>query len=146
MDPVFNEEREWRKAHNDYAQTFAELGMVGLFFLGWLLFASIKTSIALLDGETKGELRYLLMGVIVALGGLSITAFFSFPFQLATPTFVFALYLGVLGGCSSQPIQPEKPCWARQDVYHPSLPGLSASVLPVSSYSSWYCSPFNTID
>ena len=109
VDPVFNEEREWRKAHNDYAQTFAELGMVGLFFLGWLLFASIKTSIALLDGETKGELRYLLMGVIVALGGLSITAFFSFPFQLATPTFVFALYLGVLGGCSSQPIQPENP-------------------------------------
>ena len=109
VDTVFNEEGEWRKAHNDYAQTFAELGIIGLFLLGWLLFALIRTSTTVLNRETKGELRYLLMGVIVALGGLSITAFFSFPFQLATPTFVFALYLGVLGGCSSQPIQPENP-------------------------------------
>jgi len=107
VDPVFNEEGEWRKAHNDYAQTFAELGIVGLFFLGWLLFALIRTSIAVLDRERNGDLRYLLMGVIVALGGLSIIAFFSFPFQLATPTFIFALYLGVLGGCSSPDTQPE---------------------------------------
>jgi len=109
VDRVFNEAGEWRKAHNDYAQTFAELGMGGLFFLGWLLFALIKTSISVLDEGTKGELRYLLMGVTVALGGFSIIAFFSFPFQLATPTFIFALYLGVLGGCSSRNTQPESP-------------------------------------
>ncbi len=126
VDRVFNEAGEWRKAHNDYAQTFAELGMVGLLFLGWLLFALSKTSIALLDGETKGELRYLLMGVIVALGGLSITAFFSFPFQLATPTFVFALYLGVLGGCSSRNTQPES--FVRQGKVSLVLPSWTVSV------------------
>ena len=107
VDPVFNEGREWRKAHNDYAQTFAELGVVGLFFLAWLLLALIKTAIAVLDGGTHRDLRYLLMGVVVALSGLSISAFFRFPFQLATPTFIFALYLGVLGGYSSWNTQPE---------------------------------------
>ena len=126
MDPVFNEEGEWRKAHNDYAQTFAELGIVGLFLLGWLFIALIKTSIAVLNREMKGELRYLLMGVIVALAGLSITAFFSFPFQLATPTFVFALYLGILGGRSSQPVRPENP--VRQGRTSITLPPWAVSV------------------
>ncbi len=98
VDPMFTVRAQWGRAHNDYAQTFAELGMVGLFFLGWLLFALMKTSIALLGEETKGELRYLVMGVIVALLGLLVNAFLSFPFQMSTPTFIFALYLGVLGG------------------------------------------------
>ena len=126
VDPVFNERGEWRKAHNDYAQTFAELGIVGFSLLGWLLFVLIKTSIALLNRETKGELRYLIMGVIVALAGLSINAFFSFPFQLATPTFVFALFLGVLGGCSSQPVRPENP--VRQGRTSITLPPWAVSV------------------
>ena len=126
VDPVFNEGGEWRKAHNDYAQTFAELGIVGLFSLGWLLLALIRTSYGVLDGGKNGELRYLHMGVIVALAGLSITAFFSFPFQLATPTFVFALYLGVLGGCPSQPVQPESP--VRQGRTSITLPPWAVSV------------------
>jgi len=108
VDPVFSGEGEWRRAHNDYVQIFAELGLVGLFFLGWLFFALIKTSTALLGEETKNEPRYLLMGVMVALGGLSVSAFFSFPFQISTPTFVFAVYLGVLGGqYSRQTMQNE---------------------------------------
>jgi len=98
VDPVLSETEQWGRAHNDYAQTFAELGIVGLFFLGWILFALIKISLALLGRETEEKQRYLMMGVLLALSGLSITAFFSFPFQMATPTFIFALYLGVLGG------------------------------------------------
>ena len=98
VDPVFSGAGEWHRAHNDYVQIFAELGLVGLFFLGWLFFALIKTSFALLGEETNGKLRYLLMGVMVALGGLAVSAFFSFPFQISTPTFVFVIYLGVLGG------------------------------------------------
>jgi len=98
VDSVFSGGGEWRRAHNDYVQIFAELGLVGLFLLGWLFFALIKTSIALLGEETKGELRYLLMGIMAALLGLSLTAFFSFPFQIATPSVMFAVYLGVLGG------------------------------------------------
>ena len=108
VDPVFDEDGQWQRAHNDYVQTFAELGVVGLFFLGWLLFALIKTSAALLN-QPRRELRYLLMGVIVALSGLSVSAFFSFPFQMVTPTFVFAIYLGILGGHSSrQSMEDEK--------------------------------------
>jgi hypothetical protein len=126
LDSVFNEGGEWRKAHNDYVQTFAELGIVGLILLGWLLFVLIKTSITLLDGETKGEFRYLLMGVLVALGGLSINAFFSFPFQLATPTFIFALYLGVLGGYSSWNTQPENS--VRQGTVSMVLPSWTVAV------------------
>ena len=97
-DLYFTDDGRWRRAHNDYVQTFAELGLVGLFFLGWLIFAFTKTCVALLSKETRGELRYLLMGVMVALGGLSVSAFFSFPFQMITPVFIFMVYLGLLGG------------------------------------------------
>ena len=97
VDQVFDEDGQWQRAHNDYAQVFAELGIVSLLFLGWLLFALMRTS-AVLMGQLKGELRYLVMGVLVALAGLSVSAFFSFPFQMVTPTFIFAVYLGVLGG------------------------------------------------
>ena len=115
VDPMFSVGGQWGRAHNDYAQTFAELGMVGLFFLGWLLFALIKTSIALLGEKRKGELRYLFMGVIVALLGLLVNAFFSFPFQMSAPTFIFAIYLGVLGGhYSRQSRQSEKSVLRRK--------------------------------
>ena len=127
VDPVFSGASKWGRAHNDYAQTFSELGLVGLFFLGWLLIAVIKTSIAVLNREMKGELRYLLVGLIVALAGLSITAFFSFPFQLATPTFVFALYLGVLGGhYSRQKVQGRDSVSCREAFI--SLPSWVATV------------------
>jgi len=75
--------------------------------LGWLLFVLIKVCVALLGQEPRGELRYLLMGVIVALGGLSISAFFSFPFQMITPVFIFMIYLGLLGGHYSRQSFPE---------------------------------------
>jgi len=108
-DLMFTDEGQWRRAHNDYLQTFVELGFVGLFFLGWLLFVLIKVCVALLGEETRGELRYLLMGVIVALGGLSVSAFFSFPFQMITPVFIFSIYLGLMGGhLSQQRLQEEK--------------------------------------
>jgi len=108
VDTVFNESGQWGRAHNDYVQTFAELGVVGLFFLVWLLVALMKITLALLGQETKDEQRYLMMGVLLALSGLSVIAFFSFPFQMSTPTFIFALYLGVLGGhYSRQQLQDE---------------------------------------
>jgi len=102
VDSVFDEEGQWQRTHNDYVQIFAELGLVGLFFGGWLLFALTKTCLALSREETKEEVRYLLMGVIVALSGLLVNAFFSFPFQMVTPTFIFAVYLGVLAGHDSR--------------------------------------------
>ena len=50
---------------NDYVQSFAELGLVGLFFMGWLFVASMKTSIALVSKEMKGEQRYNLGMLLV---------------------------------------------------------------------------------
>ena len=98
VDVVFTDHGQWGRAHNDYLQTFSDLGMVGLFFLGWLLFALIKACVGLLGEEPGGELHYLVRAVMIALLGLSVNAFFSFPFQMVTPTFLFAIYLGVLGG------------------------------------------------
>ncbi len=127
VDPVFSGRSKWVRAHNDYVQTFAELGLVGLFFLGWLLFAVMKTSIAVMGKETRKELRYLVMGVILGLAGLCVIAFFSFPFRLATPTFVFALYLGVLGGHYSRQQLQEKNSVSGREAFI-SLPAWVATV------------------
>ena len=108
VDPSFGGRAQWGKAHNDYIQIFAELGLAGLCFLGWFLFALMKTSFALLGKKTEGEVRYLVMAVMAALVGLSVNAFFSFPFQLATPTFIFAIYAGILGGCYARQSPPRR--------------------------------------
>ena len=127
VDSVFGERGQWGRAHNDYAQTFAELGLVGLFFLGWLLVALMKITVALLGQETKDEQRYLMMGVILALSGLSVNAFFSFPFQMSTPTFIFALYLGVLGGHYSRQQLLDEISVSRRKVFL-SLPSWAFTV------------------
>jgi len=61
------------------------------------------------------------MAVMIALLGLSVSSFFSFPFQSVTPPFLFAIYLGVLGGQ-----------YSRESVQHENsaAPGKGSIVLP----------------
>ena len=130
VDPVFSETGQWGRAHNDYVQSFAELGLVGLFFMGWLLVASMKTSIALLSKEMKGEQRYLMMGVILALGGLFVTAFFSFPFQTVTSTFIFAIYLAARGRSTFSELRWYPPMEAAKGSAELGFSGQAAGISP----------------
>ena len=118
---------------------------MGLFFLGWLIFVLTKTCVALLGNETRGELRYLLIGVMVALSGLSVSAFFSFPFQMITPVFIFMVYLGLLGGhYSRQRLQGDSVAQRKVTLV---LHSWAAPVgVALTSYSFGYWCRLNTID
>ncbi len=96
-DNQFSLTRQLHNAHNDYLQIWAELGIIGfmIFLLTGLLFLSkLKT---IVFDETSFEKKPLWgLGILTGLLGISITALFSFPLQLATPLFFIFVFLGSL--------------------------------------------------
>ncbi|KHD11588.1 hypothetical protein PN36_01055 [Candidatus Thiomargarita nelsonii] len=96
-DRGFNEQNQLRHAHNDYVQTAVEVGMIGIFFLAWLSFAIFKVAFTLISPGYDRRIRFWTLGILVAISGLMINAFFSFPFQRAIPPFIFMTFIGILG-------------------------------------------------
>ena len=85
--------------HNDYLQFFSEMGIIGIILFGWLLFHTLKTIIHLHANPTSESALFRLIGTEIAILGLLVNAFFSFPFQRALPPFIFMILLGLVGAC-----------------------------------------------
>jgi len=102
----FSEQFQLTNAHNDYVQTWSETGSLGMLFLLWLAIAMFFVIRHILKYET--EYRYLVIGITVAISGLLINAFCSFPFQRALPPLLMMLYLSVLAYLYFQYRQPRK--------------------------------------
>jgi tetratricopeptide (TPR) repeat protein len=96
-DQGFSEHSQLKYAHNDYVQTAVELGIIGMFFLGWLGFAVFKVAFSLISPAYSKRIRFWTMGILVSITGLMVNAFFSFPFQRAIPPFIFMAFIGILG-------------------------------------------------
>lgn len=84
-----------QRAHNDYLQMYAELGLPVLLVFVWLWFLIARHAVALIRGP--GSSRWIPPALIclAAIAGLAINAFFSFPFNRALPPFLLAVYLGL---------------------------------------------------
>jgi tetratricopeptide (TPR) repeat protein len=95
-DRIFGERSQLDFAHNDYLQTLAELGAVGLALSAWLLFVVWRTLRRLWLREAAADRRALVLGAGLGVAGLLVDAAFSFPLQQALPPLVLAAYLGVL--------------------------------------------------
>ncbi|CAN2042670.1 putative inorganic carbon (hco3(-)) transporter [Candidatus Magnetomoraceae bacterium gMMP-15] len=91
----FSEQFQLTNAHNDYVQTWSELGTIGMCFLGWLAFAIFRAVRRILSFDKEN--RLIILGLSVGILGLFVNAFFSFPFQRAIPPFFLMVFLGVLG-------------------------------------------------
>ncbi|GEM_PF-4138770 len=79
-------------AHNDYVQTIAELGLLGLVLLLAFLFYFLKMALR--------SIQFGLLPICVSLacGGALINAFFSFPLERAIPPFYGASLVGACIG------------------------------------------------
>jgi O-antigen ligase/Flp pilus assembly protein TadD len=97
VDPMFGLTSQLRKVHNDFLQTFAELGVVGIVLLGWVGFAWVKVTMRLMSTGYDSDVRLLVIGITLGMSGLLVNALFSFPFQRAIPPFSFMILMGILG-------------------------------------------------
>lgn len=95
-DRIFGARSQLDFAHNDYLQTLAELGLVGVGLLVWLGVALWRTLRRLWLGEPAPDRRALVLGAGLGIAGLLVDAAFSFPMQQALPPLVLMAYLGVL--------------------------------------------------
>ncbi len=84
------------KAHNEYLQLGAELGILGLGIFLWLLFSYFNYGIKLLkrlkDGYKQGVVIGLMGGVVAVL----IDAVFGFPLHLPATIVLFWLFIGLV--------------------------------------------------
>jgi len=84
-----------QRAHNDYLQMYAELGLPVLLVLGWLWFLIARHVVALIRSPGGAQWIPPALICLAAMAGLAVNAFFSFPFNRALPPFLLAVYLGL---------------------------------------------------
>ena len=88
VEKLFSEETQLENVHNDFLQTGAELGIVGLIILGWAGFLILRIA------RKYKELP--VFAVVVAITGVLVNAFFSFSFQRAIPPYFLMIFVAVL--------------------------------------------------
>ena len=84
-----------QRVHNDYLQMYAELGLPALIVLIWLFVLIIRHASILIRTPDSAVWIPPALICLAAMAGLSVNAFFSFPFNRALPPFFLAVYLGL---------------------------------------------------
>ncbi len=94
-DVIFNEKAKLARLHNDYLETFANVGLVGYLFLIWLLLLIGKKIIRVLT-DFNHQNRIQVLGVTLGLVGFSVVAMFSFPIRVYLPAFLVLVYFSII--------------------------------------------------
>jgi len=94
-DVIFNEKTRLARLHNDYLETFANVGLVGYLFLVWLLFLISKKIFRVLT-DFNHQNRLQVLGVTLGLVGFSVVAMFSFPIRVYLPAFLVLVYFSII--------------------------------------------------
>gem|GEM_PF-4140808 len=102
-------------AHNEYVQLGAELGLLGLLAMGWVLFRVLQRGGDALFGNAPPEVRLMNLGILAGLVGLFLDAEVSFPLYLPASALVLTVLLGLLfsrhvqgGGVELKPTTRQK--------------------------------------
>ena len=96
-DVIFNERIRLRRLHNSYLEILANVGVIGLSFLLWLLFLSVRAMLSILINPLHPK-RYLVLGIGLALVGFSVSAMFSFPLRVFFPGVLTLVYIAIVAG------------------------------------------------
>jgi len=83
------------KAHNEYLQFWAELGIVGLGIFIWLIFNYFSYAIKLLKKTKDNYYQGIIIGLIGAVTAVLVDGLFGFPLHLPATLVLFWLVLGL---------------------------------------------------
>ena len=90
------------QAHNDYIEIICELGVIGLGLFLWLLFGIFKLATRALvsfNAHNRGSsstTEAFMLAPVVAVGGIAVSALFSYPFYRSVTVALICAYLAVL--------------------------------------------------
>lgn len=99
FDKAHGEKVKFRDAHNDYLETFANYGLVGILILAWLVYIIIVNFFKVLINPNNTS-RMLILSIALSFIGLSVVALVSFPINWYVPGFFVAIFLGILSRLS----------------------------------------------
>ncbi|MCX5895599.1 MAG: O-antigen ligase family protein [Proteobacteria bacterium] len=102
IDPAFDTTKHIGKAHNDYIQIAAELGMPGLLLFLMIPLYGLVLSWRLMQLSTFTSSQSAVIGLAGGLLAFMVVAFFSFPMQRAVPPLLIFTYLGILATLYNQ--------------------------------------------
>ncbi len=94
-DVIFNEKNRLHKLHNDYLETFANVGLVGYIFLIWL-FVLVSAKIWRVLSNPLDESRIFVFSISMGLIGFLVVAIFSFPVRVFLPLFLVFVYIALI--------------------------------------------------
>ncbi|MBN1592946.1 MAG: tetratricopeptide repeat protein [Candidatus Coatesbacteria bacterium] len=98
------------KAHNDYVQTFVELGVLGFAAFLWFIFIILKMGWRMTRRCKDGFLRAVSLGLLGGLAGTLTHCFFSSNFQLPASTHSFFVVLGLFAATFGLATGSLRPC------------------------------------
>ena len=89
-----------RRAHNDFLQLLAELGIIGGILFLWMVLTAfymwLRVFIHLWKSDNDHDI-YLFMAPTLGLIGTFVNANFSFPYQIIVPQIILMSYFAIIG-------------------------------------------------
>ncbi|MBU2490490.1 MAG: tetratricopeptide repeat protein [Proteobacteria bacterium] len=135
VEKVFSEEAQLTNVHNDFLQTFAETGLVGVALLAWLALSLFRAVFAMLAGKDRGN-RLPVLAVAVCMVGIGANSMVSFPFQRAIPPLALAACLASLARIYTPPEKRER-AFPRLLAGFLALGFFAFFLVAASTYSQW---------
>ena len=77
------------QAHNDYLQTLADAGVVGILCIASFIYFLFKKSLAIVSKHTDGYRRDVALGALAGCFGILVHSFFDFPLRTPANAFFF---------------------------------------------------------
>ena len=94
-DKIFNEKIQLFRLHNDYLETFANVGLIGFSLLIWLLFLILSKFFRIILNPYNSD-RFGIFSIGLGLMGFCTVAFFSFPVRVFLPIFIVTTYFALI--------------------------------------------------
>jgi O-antigen ligase len=96
QDRTFGKEKQVRRAHNDFVQTAAELGLPGVALLLLFFMGALLISLRLMVPQRTPFECFILLAFSGALVAFMVTACFGFPFQRALTSLLACMSAGMV--------------------------------------------------
>jgi len=100
-DVIFNEKIRLKRLHNDYLETFSNVGFIGFSVLIWISFLILSKFFKIILNPCNSN-RFKVFSIGLGLVGFCVVAFFSFPVRVYLPIFLVLTFFGLIENFSEK--------------------------------------------